>query len=311
MDDNIDHSYAPFWLHIEELRRTFLRVLIIIFSGVAVCFICYEPLIAFLASPLTNTRENLQTSPVHTPLEQVYVYNDQNFPQIVILPDEALTPANLSEEIERISSSSYSLQPGGSFIYAKKKPLIRPLIVLGPLEGILIALKTSFWAGSILTSPLWLLACMQFIAPALRTNEKRYILPFLITSLAFIIIGCSFAFLITIPLANNYLATFNQAIGTNFWSLSHYLDYTVFLLLANGLSFELCAIGIFAVQLGLISEEALSAKRRVAIVCAFILGALLTPPDILTQVMLAIPLILLYEGIILYARLVQHKSSQS
>ena len=91
--------------------------------------------------------------------------------------------------------------------------------------------------------------------------------------------------------------------GPIYTPLTHYLDYTIFLLLANGLAFELCVLGLFAVHLGLVTAEGLLAKRRVAIVGAFILGALLTPPDVLTQIMLAIPLIVLYEGIILYARL--------
>lgn len=177
------------------------------------------------------------------------------------------------------------------------------LVLLGPLEGVGIALKTSFWIGLLATSPLWLFFLIHFIRPALRTDEKRLLLPFIIVSFAFIAIGCCFAYFVTIPLANSYLKAFNQSLGENLWSLSAYLDYTFFLLLANGLAFELCAIGIFAVQLNLISAEMLIRWRRSAIVMAFIIGALLTPPDILTQILLAVPLICLYEGVILYARL--------
>lgn len=308
MDDEHDHHYASFWTHIEALRCALLRILAIIGVGVIICFLCYSPLIAFLTSPLTETTTKAQAPLIHTPLAQIYIFNALSTSQVVTLPAEAFAPTNLSAGVMPLTSHTYRLPAGGSLIYAKKTVPTTALVLLGPLEGMLTALKTSFWLGGVLTSPLWLLVCMQFIAPALRASEKRLILPFLITSLAFILLGCAFAFMLTIPLANTYLIAFNQEIGTNLWSLTHYLDYTVFLLLANGLSFELCAVGLFAVQLGLITAESLIAKRRIAIVCAFVLGALLTPPDILTQVMLAIPLMLLYEAVILYARLVQAKA---
>jgi len=115
-------------------------------------------------------------------------------------------------------------------------------------------------------------------------------------------LGGSFAYLITIPIANDYLLLFNQDIGTNFWSLSSYLDYTVILMIGNAISFECAVIGIFLVQQNILSSDTLIRKRRYFIVGAFILGAILTPPDVLTQAMLAIPLMILYELIILYAK---------
>jgi sec-independent protein translocase protein TatC len=229
--DPLEHLDAPFWDHVEELRKTLLRAVAIISIAAVCCFIGYTPLINFLTSP----------------------FHVENGPK---------------------------------------------LLILGPLDGIAISLKVSFWTGAAITSPLWLLALMQFIAPALKTHEKKLIIPFFILSMAFIALGFCFAYYITIPLANTYLGQFNEAIGVNMWSLEHYLNYTLFLLLANGIAFEL-----FVIHLKIVSKQGLIAKRRHAIVAAFILGALLTPPDILTQFMLAIPLILLYEGLICYSKL--------
>lgn len=190
-----------------------------------------------------------------------------------------------------------------AFLTSPLKLQGKELLLFGPLDGILIALKTSFWVAITASSPIWLLVIMQFVAPALRREEKRLILPFILTSIIFIAIGMGFAFFLTIPFANSYLSSFNEGIGTNMWSLSNYLDYTLFLLLANGVAFELCVLGLFAIHLGIVTTDQLSAGRRYAILAAFILGALLTPPDVLTQLMLAVPLVILYEGAILYSRL--------
>lgn len=181
-------------------------------------------------------------------------------------------------------------------------PSAKSLVLLSPLEGILIAFKISFWAGLVASSPIWLFITAKFIFPGLKDKERRLALYFAVLSIGFAATGILFSFYVTLPLATEYLFSFNQQFGLNLWSLENYLNYTLFLMLGNALAFELGAIGIFAVKLQYISLEMLVSKRRHAVVCAVILGALLTPPDVLTQSLLAIPLVLLYEGMILYAR---------
>ncbi len=176
------------------------------------------------------------------------------------------------------------------------------LVVLGPLDGFLTALKTSFWVGIVSTSPIWILFIMSFIAPALETKERRWITPFVVLSLFFLSMGLAFSYYITIPISNQFLSSFNSEIGVNMWTLSSYLDYTLILLLSNALAFELSVILLFLVHFGKISAETLIGMRRYAIVSIFILAAILTPPDIFTQFMLAIPLMIIYELAILYAR---------
>lgn len=175
------------------------------------------------------------------------------------------------------------------------------LILLGPLDGMAIAFKTSLWVGTAITSPFWMLILFRFISPALKQNEKIVLTLFIFFSLAFFTMGAAFAFYVTIPLSNLLFSSFNSEIGLNMWSLGHYLDYTLFLLLANGLAFEVGVIGLFSVHLGIVEGGTLIKHRRKAILGAFVLGALLTPPDVVTQVILAIPLVVLYEGLIKYS----------
>lgn len=292
--------YALFWDHVEELRRTFIRVLLVIAFGVALSFYFYEYTLSFLTLPLVpQSVPSLQEER----LEQFRIANTSQILQTYILPHDANLAAELPQEIERINAATYLIPPGSSLLFAKPIPSSPSLTVLGPLEGMFAALKASVWIGAAATSPIWIFILFQFIFPALRQEEKRLIWPFIISSFACMAAGCTFALTVAIPFANAYLKAFNEAIGANIWTLTNYLDYTLFLILANSLAFELCAIGIFAVRLGMVTAEGLAAKRRLAIVIAFIIGALLTPPDVVTQIMLAIPLIVLYEAVIIYARL--------
>lgn len=182
-------------------------------------------------------------------------------------------------------------------------PLEHPkeLVLFSPIDGMSIAFKLSFWTGLVISSPFWVYFFLRFAAPAFHVEEWRKILIFIALSVIFLAFGTAFAYRVTIPLANRYFETFNDAIGTNLWSLSQYLDYTLFLVLANGLAFELSLTLFFLVHFGIVSAKALKDKRRYMILFAFILGAILTPPDVTSQLMLALPLAGLYELAILYA----------
>ena len=238
-----EEVYAPFWGHVDELRRAFLRALSIIIAGMLISFAFYDPLIAFLTHPLSQHVLPLKEGLLEETLEHVRLSNALSIEQTVILPAEALPPINLSSGILETAPQTYLIPPKGHLTYAKRRTSTG-LVVLGPLEGMLTALKTSAWVGVVATSPFWLFALMQFVAPALQRKEKRLLLPFLLSSLLLISVGFAFALLVTIPFANRYLLAFNQTMGINLWTLTHYLDYTLFLLLANGLAFELFAVGL-------------------------------------------------------------------
>jgi sec-independent protein translocase protein TatC len=179
------------------------------------------------------------------------------------------------------------------------------LILLSPLEGFTSTLKVCFWGGFLLSSPAWLYFLIRFIKPGLRVAERSLLVPFILSSLVFMTIGFLTAYWVTIPLANLYLETFNREIGLNLWTLSHYIDYTFFLMLANGVAFELGVVMFFLVHLGIFTPAYMIYMRRPMIVAAFILGALLTPPDVLTQLLMAGLLILLYEAVLLYSKFME------
>lgn len=284
--------------HFNALRSTLVQCLCIILTGCFFCFIFTQPILEWFTAPL-NAKPPLTTEQSLT----TRITNHQTTPQLFHLPTKAVVHKELPLQAEEITPDTFLIPPEKSLTYTRYELHKQPLVILGPLEGMKIALKTAFLVGFVLTAPLWGFCLAKFIAPALRREEKRAAIPFLLTSAGFIVMGGAFAYYVTIPLANAYLAQFNSLIGVNLWSLSHYLDYSLFLLIANAAAFQLAVFGLFAVHYRLVTAETLSSHRRGAIVAAFILGALLTPPDVATQILMAIPLIALYESVVLYARL--------
>lgn len=301
-ENSEDEVFGSFWEHFEELRRTLLRVLFIIGSSTLLCFVNCERILSIITKPLTSTRSLAANE---ESLTYFRIFNSEPFTKKIDLPKDYQVSQKLSEKIH-LENGTYSIFPGGSLIYNKTQPA-KKLVLLSPLEGILFSLKTSLWTGIFISSPFWLYVLSRFFIPGLKGKERNLIFPFIAISLVFIVIGCFFAYFMTIPIANEYFINFNQEIGTNLWSLGNYLDYSLFLIMANGIVFEFAAIGIFAVHLQILSAQKLSHNRRFAILGAFILAALLTPPDILTQFFLAIPLIGIYEALVLYARFKDRK----
>lgn len=276
---------APFWEHVSQLRKTVLQMVGVLVFALIISLCFYQEILGFFTAPLHSEMGLHKLS-----VSRLEIANSTPEPALYQLAPN-----------ERLLEGSLTIPPGDKIIVEKVSPW-NNLVVFGPIEGMLIALKVSFWTALVASSPIWLFLLLRYLLPALHPGEIGLLTPFLVLSTLFIAGGLLLAYKVTIPLANAYLAAFNDTIGTNLWSLSNYLDYTLFLLLANAFAFELAVVTLFLVHLGILSAEFLAGKRRYAIVAAFILGAILTPPDVLTQLMLALPLVLLYELALLYAR---------
>jgi sec-independent protein translocase protein TatC len=296
---------ANFWDHVEELRHTFLQSLLIIFLGFILAFYFYEPLVNFLTLSWQKTQLTSST-PIKQVIKRERLINSTSQPINYAVPQEA-SAILISEGVESLHFPFYRLQPIQYIEYSLPERETQ-LVLLSPLEGLLIAFKVCLWVSVALTSPFWIYLVLKFVMPGLNQQERLIIIPFILNSIAAIAIGTSLAYYGTIPLTNFYLESFNATIGKNLWSLSEYIDYTLIIFLGHTIAFELCLILLFMVHFRLLSAEWLISKRRYMIVTAFILGALLTPPDVLTQLLLALPLVGIYELAILYAKLRRQSS---
>ena len=168
------------------------------------------------------------------------------------------------------------------------------LTLLAPTEGFMVRLKTGLLTGLIVSSPAVFYQFWNFIAPGLYQNERRFIIPVVIWSVLLFAIGALFAYQV-LPYAMKFFHSFAEGGAENFWSLSKYITFVTYLLLAFGLVFELPLVIYFAARMGLVTPQFLRKYRKHALIILLVLSAMITPPDIFTQAVLAIPLGILYE----------------
>jgi sec-independent protein translocase protein TatC len=178
-------------------------------------------------------------------------------------------------------------------------------------EAFFTFLKTAFLAGLLVASPVILYQFWMFVAPGLYDREKRLLLPIVFLSTLFFLGGALFGYFIVFPFGFQFFLSFASETIRPMPSMKEYLSFASKLLLAFGLVFELPLAITFLARLGLVSVEFLKKNRKYAILLFFVGAAILTPPDIITQIMMALPLMLLYELSILGARLFGRKKAQA
>lgn len=208
---------------------------------------------------------------------------------------------NASESAILLSDRKFLLTPGSSIEWVK--PKVPSLLLFSPIEGFSTTVKISLWSGLLLSCPVWVYLIARFLTPGLKNNEKYYLIPVITTIFTFILIGFFVAIWVTLPVTNHYFSSFNQALGVNAWGLSYYVDYVLTLMVGHGIAFASASLLFFAMHFGLISHRSLAAYRRHAIIVILILSAFLTPPDVISQIMLAIPLMCLFEAVIMYGKI--------
>jgi sec-independent protein translocase protein TatC len=186
------------------------------------------------------------------------------------------------------------------------------LIYTGLTEAFFVYMKLAFFASLIITSPFILYQIWKFISPGLLPKEKKYVVPFVLSSTLLFMGGVLFGYFIVLPPAFEFFVSFNNQYLQAMISFGDYLSLFVTFLLGFGLSFELPIFIFFLAKLGIVNAKMLSKQRRYAILIIFIVAAILTPsPDALSQILMAIPLMFLYEVSIFVARFAEKKKVNS
>jgi sec-independent protein translocase protein TatC len=194
------------------------------------------------------------------------------------------------------------------------KPLVQALpaqssmIFTGLPEAFFIHMKIAFFASLLLTAPYTLFEIWRFVSPGLYRDEKKYVLPFLFFSTILFVGGVLFGYFIALPPAFSFFVSFSTDFLKPMISFREYLDLTLKFLLAFGLCFEMPVFIFFLAKIGVVTAKMLSKQRRYAILVIFIVAAILTPsPDALSQILMAIPLMFLYEVSIFVAKFAARK----
>jgi len=171
-----------------------------------------------------------------------------------------------------------------------------------------VALKVSIFAAIIFALPVILWQLWLFIAPGLYDNEKKMVLPFVFGGTGMFLLGILFAYYVVTPFGFQFLITFGSFLYTPLINIEDYVGFFTKILLGFGLAFELPVVASFLGIIGLITDKSLIGFFKYAIVLIFVVAALLTPPDVLTQLLMAAPLIVLYGVSILLLKAINpHK----
>lgn len=209
-----------------------------------------------------------------------------------------------------------------SYIFSKSlfEILMQPLLAAMPPEEKLIYtglpeafftyLKVAFLAGILLAVPVIMYQLWIFIAPGLYEKEKRLLMPIVFLSSLFFLGGALFGYFVVFPFGFKFFMGFSSDYVRPLPSMKEYLGFSAKLLFAFGIVFELPLFITFLARLGIVDTKFLKAKRKYAILLFFVFAAILTPPDVITQVMMAGPLIVLYEVSIVGAKLFGKKKTK-
>ena len=242
------------------------------------------------------------------------------------MPEDDKLPftAHLDELRSRLITSFIAVGVGFVLSYFFKERLFeiltRPLVVAMGEDGAMIFtglpeafftyLKVSLLSGLMLASPVLLYQFWMFVAPGLYRREKQVLLPIVFLSTIFFVGGSLFGYFIVFPWGFKFFLGFQTESLKALPSMREYLAFSAKLLLAFGLVFELPLVLTFLARLGVVSVDFLKRNRKYAVLLFFAGAAMLTPPDVVTQVMMALPLMVLYEISMWGARIFGRKPPQ-
>ena len=196
------------------------------------------------------------------------------------------------------------------FLHLVKKAKQTSLVFLSPTEAFWMYLKISFVAGLMVALPAIFYEVWRFISPGLLEKERKYVLPFIVSSTMLFLVGGLFCFVIVLPFGMSFLLGYQTQNLTPMISVGNYVDFCLKFILAFGVIFELPLAIVLLTRFGIVTPQSLAKKRRYAIVLCFVIGAVLTPPDAFTQGLLAIPMIVLFEAGILISRIIYKRTKK-
>ena len=178
-------------------------------------------------------------------------------------------------------------------------PVGTSMIAVEIQETFFTAMKVAFFAGFIISLPVIFWQLWLFLAPGLYDHEKKLVVPFVFFATLMFLLGASFAYYIVVPIGFDFLIAFGNSVVSVLPSIGKYVGFFTKLLIGFGIAFELPVITFFLAKIGLVNDQMLKDFFRYAVVLIFIVAAVLTPPDVISQALMAAPLLILY-GVSIY-----------
>jgi sec-independent protein translocase protein TatC len=287
--------------HLEDLRWVLIKSLTAIGVAFTVCLLAGPQVIAVVKYPLSRAKlkhpKNIHGISFWMG-ETNRVANYQFGPQQK-LPFDFGSNQFLSFQIVPVPSGTnlvIGLVPR-PIPPAENESLSLQLDTLGPVGGFVVATKVAIYGGIVLASPFVFYFIASFVFPALKMMERKYIYRGLLFGGGLFLLGVSFCYFFLLPVALTASVQFSEwlGFGVSFWRAEDYISFVCKFMLGMGLGFELPVVILILVKMGILNYSMLSKGRRYMIIISFVLGAVLTTPEVVTQVLMAVPLLLLYE----------------
>jgi sec-independent protein translocase protein TatC len=294
-----------FWAHLDDLRKALTRSVIAISVAVFLCLFISDKLMNILEYPIRHM--NMFATPKPTVSFQIgdaklgpYTVDPEQFKGL----PEGLAPQVLfhvgSAVIDGKQVATLELDPQTATGTVASRVKLHNF---GPAEGFFLAFRVAIYGGIILSCPFWAYFMGSFIFPAFNLNEKKIIFHWVGWGSLLFMAGISLTYFLLLPIALRASIEYSQLMGFDAytWRADEYIKFVTQFILGMGIGFQFPVIVLILVKLGILNHHQLAKYRRHVIVLCLVLGALLTTPEVITQVSMAVPLYILYEISILVA----------
>ena len=287
----------PFLEHLEDLRKALLRCVVVIFAALVLCLFLDDKLAAILEYPIR--RMHLLDKPQPT---VTFVFGSQRLGPYEVTRDDfpGLPPGDSPHVVFKVGMTEIGEQlvptlkidpkgdPGATRVKLRN---------LNPAEGFMVAFHIALYGSLVVSAPFWLFFLGQFILPALHVRERRILFTWLGWGVFLFLAGVLLTYFVLLPLALRASIEYSTLLGFDAyeWRADEYVSFTAKFMLGMGLGFQFPLVVLTLVKLGILHYQQLAHFRRHVIVASFILGAILTTPEVITQVAMAVPLCILYE----------------
>lgn len=269
-DEATGPGEMPFLDHLEELRWRILKALAAVLVGAAVCFAFSDPLLRVLTLPYEQAVQSLQQQGSPGPVEAIKRWLEE-------VRGHEVAEAPVAE----------ATQP--------EIPYNRQLQSLKVMTWFFVTLQVALLGGFLLALPVVFYQFWRFVAPGLLASEKQLFLPIVAMSVVCFSAGAWVAHRLVLPIGLRFFLSLEPKDMTSQWAVDEYIGFVLRLIFGFGIVFEMPVVSLFLARLGIITAQTLRDVRRYAVVAIFILAAVFTPPDPLSQLMMALPLLGLYE----------------
>ena len=266
----------PFLDHLEELRWRIIKALVAILAGAVVAFIFSESILTLLARPYESAVLSMSAADDSGPVEtmQRLVERWLGDPQSIV--------GSMGDEPEEATEN-------------RSLPRSRQLQSIKPMTYFFVQLQVALLGGVVVALPVIFFQFWQFVAPGLLSREKRLVFPVVGLSVICFAVGSLIAYWIVLPLGLRFFLSLEPPDMTSQWAVNEYFGFVLKLLFGFGIVFEMPVVTLFLSRIGLLTPDTMRRMRRYAVVGVFLIAAIFTPPDPVSQILMALPLLLLYE----------------